>query len=184
MATSKFVLVGGGVRSGKSAFALERARAFGDQLVFVATAEALDDEMRERADRHRAERGQAFRTVECPRELVQCLRGLTDVDGVVIDCLTLWISNLMMAGLSAAEIDARVVELADCLRSVDFQSVLVSNEVGLGIVPDNAMARAFRDATGRAHQVLGRAANELYFGVMGQLLRIKPAPLELVGPSA
>lgn len=181
MAIREFVLIGGGVRSGKSAFALERARRFGERLIFVATAEALDEEMRERARRHRVERGDEFRTIECPRELVHCLRELEDVDAVVIDCLTLWISNLMMEGLGEHAIDARVRELADFLRASSFHSVIVTNEVGLGIVPDNAMARAFRDSTGRAHQVLGRAATELYFGVMGQLLRIKPAPLELVG---
>ena len=189
MADPTFVLIGGGVRSGKSAFALERARGFGERLVFVATAEALDDEMRERVRRHRAERGGAFRTEECPRELVPCLRALNGaeageggVDAVVIDCLTLWISNLMVDGLSESQIDARVVELAETLRRAPFHSVVVSNEVGLGIVPENAMARTFRDITGRAHQVLGRAAHELYFGVMGQLLRIKPAPVELAGP--
>ncbi len=181
MASGEFVLIGGGVRSGKSAFALERARRFGERLVFVATAEALDDEMRERASRHREERGSEFRTIECPRELVPCLREIRQVDAVVIDCLTLWISNLMMDGLGEHAIDARVCELAEFLRAAPFHSLLVSNEVGLGIVPENAMARAFRDSTGRAHQVLGRAATELYFGVMGQLLRIKPAPLELVG---
>ncbi len=202
MADPTLVLIGGGVRSGKSAFALERARAFGERLVFVATAEALDDEMRERVRRHRAERAGAFRTVECPRELVPCLRALfcsqgqaqppasthgaqageCSVDAVVIDCLTLWIANLMGEGLSESQIDARVVELAETLRRAPFHSVIVSNEVGLGIVPENAMARAFRDITGRAHQVLGRAAHELYFGVMGQLLRIKPAPIELATP--
>ncbi|MFT3921615.1 MAG: bifunctional adenosylcobinamide kinase/adenosylcobinamide-phosphate guanylyltransferase [Myxococcales bacterium] len=184
MAKQELVLIGGGVRSGKSAFALSRARRFGERLVFVATAEPLDDEMRERAQRHQAERGEAFRTVECPRALVACLRELDSArsaDGVVIDCLTLWISNLMVDGLASQEIDGRVVELAECLRAASFASVIVSNEVGLGIVPDNAMARAFRDITGRAHQTLAHVASELYFGVMGQLLRLKPAPVELVG---
>lgn len=182
MADREFVLIGGGVRSGKSAFALERARRFGKRLVFVATAEALDDEMRERASRHREERGSGFRTIECPRDLVPCLREIQEVDAVVIDCLTLWISNLMMDGLSASAIDERVRALADTLSSLPFHSLIVTNEVGLGIVPENAMARAFRDATGRAHQVLGQVATEMYFGVLGQLLRLKPAPLELVGP--
>jgi len=185
MARRELVLIGGGVRSGKSAFALRRAARFGDDLVFIATAEALDDEMRERARRHRAERGARFTTVECPRELEGCLRDLDrrgSAQGVVIDCLTLWISNLMVDGASSAEIDARVHQLAEILADVRFPSVIVSNEVGLGIVPDNAMARAFRDITGRAHQTLGHAASELYFGMLGQLVRLKPAPLELVAP--
>lgn len=174
---ARIVLVGGGVRSGKSAFALKRAEALGQRRVFIATAEARDDEMRERARNHREERGDRFHTLEVPRELVSALHELT-ADVVVIDCLTLWISNLLLDGLDANTIDARVHELARVLAERRFHAVVVTNEVGLGIVPDNALARAFRDATGRAHQVLGRLADELYFGVMGQLLRLKPAPVE------
>jgi adenosylcobinamide kinase/adenosylcobinamide-phosphate guanylyltransferase len=173
----RVVLVGGGVRSGKSAFALARAMELGTRRVFVATAEARDAEMRERAERHRAERGDAFETLETPRELVATLRGLRDVDVVVVDCLTLWLSNLLLDGLDTDALCARVEELADCLRARPLHAVIVTNEVGLGIVPDNALARAFRDATGRAHQILGAVADELYFGVMGQLLRLKPGPL-------
>jgi adenosylcobinamide kinase/adenosylcobinamide-phosphate guanylyltransferase len=180
VADARVVLVGGGVRSGKSAFALARARQLGARRVFVATAEALDDEMRERAARHREERGAEFTTVEAPRELVASLRQVQATDVVVIDCLTLWLSNLLLDGLDRSALEARVQELAECLATSSFHSVIVSNEVGLGIVPDNALARAFRDATGRAHQSLGRVAHEVYFGVMGQLLRLKPVPLELV----
>jgi adenosylcobinamide kinase/adenosylcobinamide-phosphate guanylyltransferase len=174
------VLVGGGVRSGKSAFALVRARQLGTRPAFVATAEALDEEMRERVARHRLERGLEFQTHESPRELVACLERIRGADVVVIDCLTLWISNLLLDGLTQGEIDLRVQELAACLERCPFHSLVVTNEVGLGIVPDNALARAFRDATGRAHQTLGRAAHEVYFGVMGQLLRLKPGPVEAV----
>jgi adenosylcobinamide kinase/adenosylcobinamide-phosphate guanylyltransferase len=97
----RIVLVGGGVRSGKSAFALSRARALGERRLFVATAEAFDDEMRERAARHREERGAEFRTLEEPRALVEALSVVDDVDVVVIDCLTLWLTNLLLGGLSA-----------------------------------------------------------------------------------
>jgi adenosylcobinamide kinase/adenosylcobinamide-phosphate guanylyltransferase len=176
----RVVLVGGGVRSGKSAFALRRAAQLGERRVFLATAEVLDAEMRERAERHREERGSEYLTIEAPRELAATLRALRDVDVVVIDCLTLWISNLLLDGLDAARLAARVEELVSCLRASPFHSVIVTNEVGLGIVPENALARAFRDASGRAHQSLARVADELYFGVMGQLLRLKPAPLECV----
>jgi adenosylcobinamide kinase / adenosylcobinamide-phosphate guanylyltransferase len=175
--SGQIVLVGGGVRSGKSAFALSRAEQLGTRRVFIATAEALDDEMRRRAHDHRLERGDRYRTLEEPRELVRALAGLDATDVVVIDCLTLWLTNLLVDGLDARQIDARVGELAAELERRRFHAVLVTNEVGLGIVPDNALARTFRDAAGRAHQRLGRTADELYFGMMGQLVRLKPAPL-------
>jgi adenosylcobinamide kinase/adenosylcobinamide-phosphate guanylyltransferase len=178
----RIVLVGGGVRSGKSAFALTRAEQLGQKRVFVATAEALDDEMRARVTDHREERGDRYRTLEAPRELEALLRSLEDVDVVVIDCLTLWLTNLLLDGLDRHALQLRVEGLAEELLRRRFSAIVVTNEVGLGIVPENALARAFRDATGRAHQTLGRIADELYFGVMGQLLRLKPAPLETLTP--
>ncbi len=180
MTSPQVILIGGGVRSGKSAFALTRASALGSRRVFVATAEALDDEMGYRVQRHQAERGDAFRTLEAPRELCACLQGITDADVVVIDCLTLFISNLMVDGLASSVIEQRIDELAVCLTKQPYHSIVVTNEVGLGIVPENAMARAFRDLAGRAHQVLGRVASEVYLGAMGQILRLKPGPVEAV----
>jgi adenosylcobinamide kinase/adenosylcobinamide-phosphate guanylyltransferase len=175
------ILIAGGVRSGKSAFALTRARQLGERRLFLATAEPFDDEMRERAVRHRAERGVAFHTVEAPRALVQAVReGARQSDVLVIDCLTLWLSNLLLDGLDRADIALRVDELGAALRESAAHVVIVSNEVGLGIVPEAPLARAFRDVSGAAHQALGRQAHELYFAVMGQLLRLRPAPLELV----
>jgi adenosylcobinamide kinase/adenosylcobinamide-phosphate guanylyltransferase len=183
VARGQIVLIGGGVRSGKSAFALSRAEQLGTRRVFIATAEALDDEMRRRAHDHRLERGDRYRTLEEPRELVRALASLDAVDVVVIDCLTLWLTNLLVDGLDLQQIDARVGELAAELDRRRFHVLIVTNEVGLGIVPDNALARAFRDATGRAHQRLGRLADELYFGMMGQLVRLKPAPLATLSPA-
>lgn len=169
------------MRSGKSAFALSRAAELGARRAFIATAEPFDDEMRERAVRHRAERGAAFRTIEAPRELVPALREAgRESDVVVIDCLTLWLSNLLLDGLDRAAVATRVAELAYELEQTRSHVVIVSNEVGLGIVPEAALARAFRDVSGAAHQALGRVVDELYFAVMGQLLRLRPAPLELV----
>ncbi len=180
--TARIVLIGGGVRSGKSAFALTRAEQLGERRVFVATAEARDDEMRLRVRDHREERGQRYRTLEAPRELESTLRELRDVDVVVIDCLTLWLSNLLLDGLDAPALQQRVQGLAEELLRRRFHALVVTNEVGLGIVPDNALARTFRDVTGRAHQTLGRIADELYFGMMGQLVRLKPSPLETLSP--
>jgi adenosylcobinamide kinase/adenosylcobinamide-phosphate guanylyltransferase len=182
---ARFILIGGGVRSGKSAFALERARALGTRRVFIATAEAFDDEMRERAVRHREERGSEFVTLEAPRQLVAALREASrDADVIVVDCLTLWLSNLLLDGLDQPAVLARVDELVTVTGQLGVQLVLVTNEVGLGIVPDSKLGRVFRDVAGAAHQRLAKRCDELYFAVMGQLLRLRPGPVELVVPSA
>jgi adenosylcobinamide kinase/adenosylcobinamide-phosphate guanylyltransferase len=176
----RIVLVGGGVRSGKSAFALLRAEQLGERRVFVATAEARDDEMRVRVARHIEERAGRYRSVEAPRELSSALRAIDDADVVVVDCLTLWLSNLLLDGLDARAIEERVRELCELLLERKRHTILVSNEVGLGIVPDNALARAFRDLSGTAHQWLGRVADEVYAGIFGQMLRLRPGPVEAV----
>lgn len=180
MATT--ALISGGARSGKSAFALRWSVSRGERRVFVATAQVFDDEMRQRALDHQAERRDQFRTVECPFSLEDTLRALTDADVVVIDCLTLWLTNLLLAEIPLTEIEQRVVTLANVLRASSYDSIVVSNEVGMGIVPDNALARTFRDLTGRAHQTLATTSSELYFATMGTVLRLRPAPLELVSP--
>ena len=175
------ILIGGGVRSGKSAYALVRAHELGSRRAFIATAEPFDDEMRERARRHREERAGAFTTIEAPRALVPALHEASaQADVVVIDCLTLWLSNLLLEGLDQRAIQARVDELCTAMQASTAHVIVVSNEVGLGIVPDSALGRAFRDVAGAAHQALARIVDELYFAVMGQLLRLRPAPIELV----
>jgi adenosylcobinamide kinase / adenosylcobinamide-phosphate guanylyltransferase len=172
------VLIGGGVRCGKSAFALARARALGERRLFVATAQAFDDEMRARIDAHRAERGGEFETLEVPLALAETLRR-AEADVVVVDCLTLWLSNLLSSDASDAQLEASLSALVQALRGARFHSVLVTNEVGMGIVPDNALARRFRDWAGRAHQRLAAVSDELYFGALGSMLRLRPAPLIL-----
>lgn len=183
MSKSKLVLIGGGARSGKSAYAVQRARALGPRRVFVATAQPFDDEMRARIAAHIAERGSAFTTVEAPRELDVALESLRSepVDVVVIDCLTLWLSNLLLADTTPQEIERRVERLAVACEEVPFPVLLVTNEVGFGVVPDTALGRAFRDLSGRAHQRLARSAGEVLLAALGCLLRIKPAPIVLVG---
>jgi adenosylcobinamide kinase/adenosylcobinamide-phosphate guanylyltransferase len=157
------VLIGGGSRSGKSRFALERARREGSNLVFIATAEAGDDEMRDRIARHRVERGDAFRTVEAPVELAAAIRS-SDGDAIVVDCLTLWLANTM-----PGEFD----DLKNAARSSRACVILVTNEVGCGIVPDNALAREFRDRAGILNQQMAEIAGEVYWMVFGQPLRVK-----------
>ncbi|MEL6344389.1 MAG: bifunctional adenosylcobinamide kinase/adenosylcobinamide-phosphate guanylyltransferase [Myxococcota bacterium] len=177
------IFIGGGARSGKSALALERALRFGPRRVFIATAQAFDDEMRDRIVRHQDERGEQFDTLEVPLELPETLRQISSCDVVLIDCLTLWVTNLLMA--ENEDIQGRMDELLAAIGAVDFPVVLVTNEVGLGIVPMNALARRFRDEVGRAHQKLSNAASEVYFGALGVMLRLKPGPVEMVSrPSA
>lgn len=169
-----FTLVLGGARSGKSAFAQAAAEAraaqTGGRLVMVATAQAFDSEMAERIARHRDDRGSAWTTVEAPLDLADALDGLGADDVVVVDCLTLWLSNLMLddrdVGAAAAQLVASVGRFEGALW-------LVSNEVGLGIVPDNALARRFRDEAGRLHQALAQAADAVTLVMAGLTLRLK-----------
>ncbi|MCC6914960.1 MAG: bifunctional adenosylcobinamide kinase/adenosylcobinamide-phosphate guanylyltransferase [Rhodospirillaceae bacterium] len=166
-------LVLGGARSGKSMYAqraAEAAAAGGGQLVMIVTAEAGDDEMRGRIAHHRAARGPAWRTRETPLALTDALNELGETDIAVIDCLTLWVSNLMMKD---ADLDAETQNLTQAIRTHRGRLIIVSNEVGFGIVPENALARRFRDACGRLHQNLGAAADEVILVVAGQPLKIK-----------
>jgi adenosylcobinamide kinase/adenosylcobinamide-phosphate guanylyltransferase len=159
------VLVGGGARSGKSRWALERARKCGDRLVYIATAEALDDEMSARIAKHRAERGDEFVTIEAPLDLAGAIRSLSS-DAIVVDCLTLWLSNSMSLEDKTEETIAVALE-----STADV--IVVTNEVGCGIVPENALARDFRDRAGRMNQRFAEAADEVYWMVFGQALRVK-----------
>lgn len=181
MSRGSLILVGGGARSGKSRFALARAEALPGARVFVATAQAFDDEMAERIALHRATRGPGFRTVEEPLELPHALRTLADGDEiVVVDCLTLWLSNLLVRGDDADAVLRAVGELREVVAERRRHVILVSNEVGMGIVPEHALARTFRDVAGVAHQELARAADEVYVAILGTVLRVKPGPVEAV----
>lgn len=184
-APRRVALIGGGVRSGKSAFALALARSLGERRAFIATAEPFDDEMRARIDAHVRERGGAFLTVEEPIALPERIASLSGVDVVVVDCLTLWLSNLLLRdeteGRALGPIEERIEALAAAVESAAPHVVLVSNEVGMGVVPESRLGRAFRDLAGRAHQRLGRSASELYVAVMGAILRLRPGPVALVG---
>lgn len=173
------VLIGGGVRSGKSAFALDLARRLGTRRLFIATAEARDLEMAARISRHVRERGADFRTIESPLEVVGSLDAAREVDVVVLDCLTLWLSNLLLRGDSEMAILGQVDRLIETIREKPIHAILVTNEVGMGIVPESALGRSFRDLAGRAHQALAARADEIYFGALGTMIRLKPAPLAL-----
>ena len=169
------LLVTGGTRSGKSNFAEERARDFGQHLgkhlVYIATAEAFDEEMAARIARHQRRRGPEWHTVHAPLDLAQAI---TQADGqgpCVVDCLTLWLSNLVMAG---QEIEAAADALLTALASRSDPIILVTNEVGCGIVPENALARRFRDEAGRLNQIVAQAVDEVYVCMSGIPVKIKP----------
>ena len=169
------LLVTGGVRSGKSNFAEERAKEFGRQLgqrlFYIATAEAFDDEMTARIIRHQDRRGPEWHTLHAPLELAQTVEQTDGQGPCLIDCLTLWLSNLMLAEQDTeAATDALLVALANRSDPV----ILVTNEVGSGIVPENALARRFRDEAGRLNQIVAQAVDEVYVCISGIPVKIKP----------
>jgi adenosylcobinamide kinase / adenosylcobinamide-phosphate guanylyltransferase len=176
----RLILIGGGARSGKSRFALARAHALGNRRLFIATAEPSDDEMRDRIARHRADRGAGFDTCEEPRALPETLAADRDHDVVVVDCLTIWISNLLVGGAPVGEVQDRIGVLLATLAARRSHVVIVSNEVGMGLVPETPLGRVFRDLTGLAHQRISAVADELHLAVMGVVLRLRPGPVEVV----
>ncbi len=175
MATScpHLTLVLGGARSGKSRHAESLVTSCPPPWIYVATAEPLDDEMRARIAEHRARRGADWRVVEAPRDLAGALAGMPAGDAALVDCLTLWLSNLMLA---EADIAPESERLEAALSGIAGPVVLVSNEVGSGIVPDNALARRFRDAQGRLNQRMAARADRVILMVAGLPLVVKGAP--------
>lgn len=164
-------LVLGGARSGKSRFAEQLLDREPRNRVYLATAEILDDEMADRVRHHRTQRGDAWRTVEAPLDIAAVLTETTDKgDAVLVDCLTLWLSNLMGA---QRDIEVETAQLIAALPQLGGPVVFVANEVGLGIVPDNALARAFRDQAGRLNQRLAAAADQVFFIAAGLPLKLK-----------
>lgn len=164
------ILITGGARSGKSTRAETRAKAFPGRPVYIATAEALDAEMEARIAKHRARRGTDWVEREVPLDLVPALVATDGGGARLVDCLTLWLSNLMHA---ERDWESEVKELADALPQLNSPVVLVTNEVGLGIVPDNALARSFRDAAGIMNQTIAAAADEVEFVVAGLPMKLK-----------
>ena len=164
-------LVLGGARSGKSSYAERITVAHPRGCVYVATAEIGDAEMAERVRKHQARREAHWRTVEAPLDLGATIEAETEQGAaVLVDCLTLWLSNLMAAGRDPAQETEDVVR---ALGQAGGPVVFVSNEVGLGIVPDNALARAFRDHAGRINQRVAEIANTVFFVAAGLPLRLK-----------
>jgi adenosylcobinamide kinase / adenosylcobinamide-phosphate guanylyltransferase len=168
-------LVVGGARSGKSRHAEELIKRFPPPYVYMATAQALDEEMRRRIEDHRSRRGTTWQTIEAPLGLVEQLEGIRGKGlPVLVDCLTLWLTNLMLQSPEALDTATLQVErLCDIIRTVDYPLVLVSNEVGSGIVPVNAMARAYRDLAGKTNQQVAAACAGATLVVAGLPVALK-----------
>jgi adenosylcobinamide kinase/adenosylcobinamide-phosphate guanylyltransferase len=177
--SARTLLVLGGARAGKSAFAFERARALADaggRVAVVATAEACDAEMAARIARHRADRPADWVTVEAPLALREALAALVgQADVVVVDCLNLWVANLLGGdpALDDAALAAHVAPLLALLARRPYQAIVVSNEVGGGIHPETALGRRFRDALGLVNQTVARAVDEVVLVVAGCPLWLK-----------
>ena len=185
----ELILILGGARSGKSAFAEKLARR-GRRVLFLATAEARDQDMKRRIAAHRQRRPADWDTLEEPLHLVAALRPVLDrYDTILLDCLTLWVSNLLLDEPVQAEEDSRIPdfarELLDLIAESPASWILVSNEVGQGIVPSSALGRAYRDALGRVNQVVASRADRVYLMTAGLALELKSLgarPFSVSGP--
>lgn len=167
------LLVLGGARSGKSAYAQRLAEAYGPERLYLATAAPGDEEMAARIARHQADRGPGWATLEEPLELASVLGAEARPGGVVVvDCLTLWLTNLMLAGRDPAP---AIACLADAVAALAGPAIFISNEVGMGIVPDHRLGREFRDWQGRTNQEIGAACNAVILVAAGLPLQLKPA---------
>ncbi len=160
----------GGARSGKSAHAERLVKAHAAPWAYIATAQAHDAEMAARIGHHRARRGEGWETIEAPLDLAGALAALPPVRPVLVDCLTLWLTNHMLAG---HDLEAECGRLADVLSRPRGPWFVVSNEVGQGIVPDNALARRFRDEAGRFNQQVAASADAVLLMVAGLPLKVK-----------
>jgi adenosylcobinamide kinase / adenosylcobinamide-phosphate guanylyltransferase len=164
---NQIILVTGGARSGKSTYAEQRAGELGSRRLYLATAEAKDEEMALRIAEHQKRRGSEWVTIEEPIELTDVLLARRNqIDCAVVDCLTLWLSNLLIQS-DENYLEEKVEALVEILPRLDFHVVLVTNEVGWGIVPNNPLARQFRDLAGRVNQRMGAIATEVILTVAG-----------------
>ena len=172
---SEIIFISGGVKSGKSAFALQLGHEQYLRRAFIATATALDDEMAAKIDAHKAERGQLWHTIEEPRDIAGALeRVASDFDVVIIDCLTLWVSNLLTLNtLTEKEIADEVDSLLRVLKKAQCRVIIVTNEVGLGIMPAERLSRRYQNLLGMANKRIAEVANIVYMMISGIPVKIK-----------
>lgn len=171
----QFILVTGGTRSGKSRFAVDAAKRLGRRVVYVATCRpSHDGELRQRIARHRRQRPASWRTLEHPTDLAKMIAGLkATTDGVIIDCLTMYVSDLLVFGHSDSAIQQRVRRLCQAIRRAPCPVLLVTNEVGAGVVPEHELGRRFRDLAGLANQIAARSADQVVLLVAGIPIYVK-----------
>ena|SRR3989338_1145917 len=171
---SEFIFILGGARSGKSAYALNLAKERSRKVLYIATAEAGDSEMKSRISKHKASRPRYWKTIEEPLDLIAALKKHKHkYEVIIIDCLTLYLSNLMHKGLTQGTVIKRIKDAAAYIKAMRESVVVISNEVGLGIVPENKLAREFRDIAGLANQIMAEAADEAVFIQAGIPLKLK-----------
>lgn len=163
-------LILGGARSGKSSFALSLARSKGT-VTFIATALPLDEEMKERIDNHKRERPTYWETIEEPIELLPAMKGVNS-EVIILDCLTIWVSNLL-EGYTDEEIMRKAEEVALYARDINSEVITISNEVGLGLVPEYPIGRRYRDLLGKVNQIFAKYANKVFFMIAGIPLEVK-----------
>ncbi|HSF08952.1 MAG TPA: bifunctional adenosylcobinamide kinase/adenosylcobinamide-phosphate guanylyltransferase [Nitrospirales bacterium] len=170
---SKLIFVLGGARSGKSSFALQQGRGKSPRA-FVATGEPFDQEMAGRIQKHQRSRGRGWSTIEIPTRISEWLvEEGSDYPSIVVDCLTLWLNNLLREKVRPSQVPTHVRAFLRSARACPGQVVVVSNELGLGLVPADAISRSFRDVAGRMNQLVAAEADEVYFLVSGLPLRLK-----------
>jgi adenosylcobinamide kinase / adenosylcobinamide-phosphate guanylyltransferase len=168
------LLVTGGTRSGKSRYAVERASAWGSRVLYVATCQPADDEMRARVRRHQAERPPTWTTCESGTDVLPVIQEQgPGADGILLDCLTLYVSSLLMSGGGEQAVSQQVDALCSALRQVGRPAAIVTNEVGWGVVPETPLGRLFRDVAGRANQVAACHAQEVVLMVSGLPVVVK-----------
>ena len=170
----KIIFILGGARSGKSSYAIRLAERLGRKVAFIATCLPLDKEMKRRIEIHKKNRPSHWQTFEGQKNILYLLKKLSSgFNIIIIDCLTLFISNLLLEGIDDNSIEDKINKMLDILKSIKCKSIIISNEVGLGIVPKNCLGRRFRDLAGRVNQIITQKADEVFFMISGLPLKIK-----------
>jgi len=172
--SGKVVFITGGARSGKSRFAQKGAASSGLPVVYVATASARDEEMKTRIEEHRRSRPKEWLTIEEEVDLLGAISTLKEVHAVIIDCLTLWTSNLVERGFEDSQVLSKTEELLEYMKSSRHVFFVISNEIGWGVVPLTPLGRRFRDLQGLVNQMVAKRADEVYLMVCGLPLKVKP----------
>lgn len=170
----EFILIIGGARSGKTAFSEQIARKKGKKFVYVATLVSLDSEMKERVKKHKGRRSSIWKTIEEPLNILSVLKKEDEKQKVIlIDCITLLLNNWIMRGFKESQIETKVKEIALFCKICKSSVIIVSNEVGAGIIPANKLGRLFRDIEGKTNQILAKYADNVYFMIAGIGMKIK-----------